>query len=188
MINKKNKIKENPKKESQEKLRFEEKVIQIDRVARVVAGGRRFRFRAAVVAGDGNSHVGIGVAKASEISSAISKASSYAKKHTIGIPIKGQTIPYQVEETFGGAHIFLKPASPGTGIIAGGAVRAVLEAAGIRDVLSKILGSANKINNIEATFKALKKLSDLDYKNTIRQIPEKTEKLLKTNSDIKKDK
>ena len=173
MAYKKIKDKKIEEKTTEEKPQFKEKIIQIDRVARVVAGGRRFRFRAAVVVGDNRSHVGIGVAKASEISSAISKAASYAKKHTIEVPIRGKTVPYQIEETFGSARVLLKPASPGTGIIAGGAVRAVLEAAGIHDVLSKILGSANKINNIEATFKALKMLGELDFKNKSRKSLEK---------------
>jgi small subunit ribosomal protein S5 len=151
-----------------EKSKLEEKVVQIDRVARVVAGGRRFRFRAAVVVGDGAGKIGIGVAKSGDVSGAITKASSAAKKGLIDVPFRERTIPYQVEESFGGAHIFLKPASPGTGIIAGGPVRAVLEAAGIHDVLSKIIGSANKINNIEATFLALKKLKELEDKNKVR--------------------
>jgi small subunit ribosomal protein S5 len=150
------------------KAELEEKIIQIDRVARVVAGGRRFRFRAAVVVGDKNGHVGIGIAKGPEVRSAISKATAYAKKDIVEVPHYRQTIPYQIEESFGGAHILLKPASPGTGIIAGGAVRAVLEVAGIHDVLSKILGSANKINNIRATFNALKKLRGLELKNKLR--------------------
>lgn len=143
------------------------KVIQIDRVARVVAGGRRFKFRAAVVVGDGKGYLGIGVAKGSDVSDAISKASSVAKKVRITVTLKGSTIPYEIEESLGSSRILLKPASPGTGIIAGGAVRAVLEAAGVRDVLSKIIGSDNKINNIRTTFAALQKISDLDSKNKL---------------------
>jgi small subunit ribosomal protein S5 len=146
---------------SAEAKEFEERVIGIDRVARVVKGGRRFRFRATVVIGDRKGRVGMGVAKASDVTSAITKAISQAKKHLLHVPLtERKTIPYQVMARFGGAQVLLKPASPGTGVIAGGAVRDALEAAGVSDVLSKSLGSSNKINIIYATLSAMQQLRD----------------------------
>ncbi len=142
-------------------MKFEEKIVEISRISRVVAGGRRFRFRAAVVMGDRAGQVGIGVAKASEVTGAIAKAIARAKKNIIEVPLEGTTIPAEIHKEYGSAKIFLKPAAPGTGIIAGGPVRAVVELAGIKDVLSKILGSPNKINNIKATYLALKELREL---------------------------
>lgn len=146
---------------STEEPKLEEKVVEINRITRVVAGGRRFRFRATVVVGDKNGHVGIGVAKASEVTSAISKAATFARKTMIEVPVYRTTIPTEIQVKYGGALVFLKPASPGTGIIAGGAVRAVVELAGIKDILSKILNSTNKVNNVKATFLALKRLKEL---------------------------
>src|SRR5437870_816893 len=122
---------------------FEEKVISIDRVARVVKGGRRFRFRATVVVGDGKGRVGVGVGKGGEVMTSIAKAVATAKKNLITVELNGQTIPHEVEVRFSGARVLLKPASEGTGVIAGGAVRSVVEAVGIRDLLSKSLGSSN---------------------------------------------
>ncbi len=137
---------------------FEEKVISIDRVTRVVAGGRRFRFRATVVVGDGKGRVGVGVAKGNEVMTAIAKAVSKAKKSLITVPLRNTTIPHEIEVTFSGARVLLKPASEGTGVIAGGAIRNVIEAAGIHDLLSKSLGSSNKVNNAYATILALSQL------------------------------
>ena len=137
---------------------FEEKVISIDRVARVVKGGRRFRFRATVVVGDGKGRVGVGVGKGGEVMSSIAKATSKARKNLIQVPLRETTIPHTVEVRFSGARVLLKPAAEGTGVIAGGAVRAVLEAAGVHDVLTKSLGSSNKVNVVKATEKALKAL------------------------------
>ncbi|HSH31508.1 MAG TPA: 30S ribosomal protein S5 [Candidatus Saccharimonadales bacterium] len=137
---------------------FEEKVIAIDRVTRVVKGGRRFRFRATVVVGDGRGRVGVGVGKGGEVVTSIAKAVSTAKKHLVAVPLKGQTIPHEVEVRFSGAQVLLKPASAGTGVIAGGAIRSVIEAVGIRDCLSKSLGSSNKVNNAYATVVALSQL------------------------------
>lgn len=136
--------------------KIEEKIVQIDRISRVVKGGRRLRFRAVVVVGDKSGRVGIGVAKGTEVPVAISKATLKAKKFMTGILTFKTTIPHEVSYEFAGAKVFLKPASPGTGIVAGGPVRAVVEAAGIKDVLSKMLGSGNKVNNVYATFLALK--------------------------------
>lgn len=137
---------------------FEEKVIAIDRVARVVKGGRRFRFRAVVVIGDGRGRVGVGVGKGSEVMTSIAKAVSRAKSQMITVPMKGHTIPHEIQVRFSGAQVMLKPASAGTGVIAGGAVRNVVEVAGIRDLLTKSLGSSNKVNNAYATIEALSKL------------------------------
>ncbi len=137
---------------------FDEKVISIDRVARVVKGGRRFRFRATVVVGDGKGRVGVGVGKGSEVMTSITKAVSVAKRRMITVPLQHQSIPHQVTVRFSGAHVLLKPASEGTGVIAGGAVRSVVEAAGIRDLLTKSLGSSNKVNNAYATIMALSQL------------------------------
>jgi small subunit ribosomal protein S5 len=134
---------------------FEEKVIAIDRVARVVKGGRRFRFRAVVVIGDGKGRVGVGVGKGSEVMTSIAKAVSRAKNQMVTVPLREHTIPHEVEVRFAGARVLLKPASAGTGVIAGGAVRNVVEVAGIRDLLTKSLGSSNKVNNAYATIMAL---------------------------------
>ncbi len=134
---------------------YEEKVIQIDRVTRVVKGGRRMRFRATVVVGNKNGRVGIGVEKSGEVVGAITKAVSQAKKNMKDVNLKGTTISHEVLSKKSGARVFLKPASEGTGVIAGGAVRAVLEAAGVKDILSKMLGSNSKINNAYATIDAL---------------------------------
>lgn len=137
---------------------FEEKVISIDRVARVVKGGRRFRFRAVVVVGDGKGRVGVGIGKGSEVMTSIAKAVVKAKKSMIEVPMRQNTIPHMVQVRFSGAQVLLKPASEGTGVIAGGAVRNVVEAAGIRDLLTKSLGSSNKVNNAYATLMALSQL------------------------------
>lgn len=137
---------------------FDEKVIAIDRVARVVRGGRRFRFRSIVVVGDGNGRVGVGVGKGSEVMTSIAKAVSTAKKSMISVPMNGTTIPHEVTVRFCGAEVLLKPASQGTGVIAGGAVRSVVEAAGIHDLLTKSFGSTNKVNNAYAAVMALSQL------------------------------
>lgn len=142
--------------ESQEEL--DERVVQIDRVTRVVKGGRRLRFRATVVVGDRAGKIGVGVAKGSEVVTAITKAVAQAKKKMVQVNLSDNTIPHEVEEVFCGARVFLKPASEGTGVIAGGAVRAVVEVAGVKDILTKMIGSSNKVNNVYATFEALKNL------------------------------
>ncbi|MFH1381900.1 MAG: 30S ribosomal protein S5 [Chloroflexota bacterium] len=137
-----------------------DKMVSINRVAKVMKGGKRLRFSVLVVTGDGNGHVGIGLGKASEVPVSISKASTAAKKNLIEVPRTGTTIPYTSKAKFGAAEVLLKPASPGTGVIAGGSIRAVLEAAGIKDILSKSLGSANPINVAKATILALSNLKN----------------------------
>ena len=141
-------------------LTLNDKLIYVNRVAKVMKGGKRLSFSALVVTGDGNGHVGIGLGKANEVPAAINKGGAIAKKSLIKVPLAGTTIPYKIRVKFGAAKVLLKPAAPGTGVIAGGSVRAVLEAAGIKDVLTKSLGSANRINTAKATMLALSQLRD----------------------------
>jgi small subunit ribosomal protein S5 len=144
------------------RLQLEERVVRINRVAKVVKGGRRFSFSAVVVVGDGAGHVGVGLGKAGEVPEAIRKGVEDAKKKLIKVPLLGTTIPHEVRQEFGATTVLLRPASQGTGVVAGGSVRAVVQAAGVRDILSKTLGSTNPVNVATAAFEALRGLRGVD--------------------------
>src|SRR5580692_4652411 len=152
-----------------EEKQFDERTLHIDRVARVVKGGRRFRFRALVVVGDRKQRVGIGTAKGADVTAAVTKAVEVAKKHLIAVPLYKGTLPHEAEAKVSGAHILLKPASAGTGLIAGGVVRTILEVAGVSNVLSKSLGSTNKTNTAYATIKALQSIEPSKNWITVRE-------------------
>lgn len=167
----------------QEEKQFDERMVNIDRVARVVKGGRRFRFRALVVVGDHKGKVGVGTSKGSDVTAAMAKATEIAKKNMITVNLYKETIPHESQAKVAGANIFVKPASPGTGLIAGGVVRTVLEVAGIKNALSKSLGSSNKINIAYATVEALRLIepknawtqSKIARKSTVKRTAETKE-------------
>src|SRR5882762_9091892 len=152
------------------RLELTERVVQINRVSKVVKGGRRFSFSAIVVVGDGRGHVGAGLGKADEVPGAINKGREDAKKHVMLVPLVDRTIPHQVVADFGAARVVLRPASKGTGVIAGGSVRAVVESAGISDILSKSLGSTNPVNVVRATMAALKSLRSAEQIREMRGV------------------
>jgi small subunit ribosomal protein S5 len=159
-----------------EPKQFEELVINIDRVSRVVKGGRRFRFKALVVVGDRKNKVGVGVSKGADVQAAIAKATDVAKKNMITIPVANDTIPHDAEVKVSGAQVLIKPAAPGTGIIAGGVVRMIIGVTGIRNMLSKSLGSTNKVNIAYATIEALRTLVPRDeWLNAPKKAAKKTE-------------
>ncbi len=145
-----------------EEKQFDERVMNIDRVARVVKGGRRFRFRALVVVGDKKGRVGIGIAKGADVTAAVTKATESAKKNFVALKLYKGTFPHEAQAKVGGANILLIPAAPGTGLIAGGVVRTVLEVAGVSNALSKSIGSTNKINTAYAVVEALKQMETAD--------------------------
>jgi small subunit ribosomal protein S5 len=158
-----------PQGADQVEKQYDERVLAVDRVARVVKGGRRFRFRSLVIVGDKKGKVGIGIAKGADVTTATTKATEVAKKNIVVIPLYKGTIPHEVEGKVAGAKLMIKPAAPGTGLIAGATVRAVLEAVGVQNALSKSFGSSNKINACYATIEALKTLQPqkdwVTYKN-----------------------
>ncbi|PKK97368.1 MAG: 30S ribosomal protein S5 [Tenericutes bacterium HGW-Tenericutes-3] len=156
--------------ENQQENQFEERVVSINRVTKVVKGGRRFRFAALVVIGNKQGEVGFGTGKAAEVPDAIKKAVEDAKVNMIKVPISGTTIPHSITGNYGAGKVFMKPASEGTGIIAGGAVRAVFELAGVNDILSKSLGSSTPINMVRATFAGLSELRTADTVAALRGV------------------
>ena len=172
-----------------EEKQYDERIIHVNRVARVVKGGRRFRFQALVVVGDRKHKVGIGVAKGADVTAAVSKATDVAKKHLISISLYKGTLPHETVGRVGGARILIKPASAGTGLIAGGVVRTVLEVAGVKNVLSKSLGSTNKINTAYATLAALESLEPsknwITTKLAESSKPKATDKKTKAKAEVK---
>lgn len=185
-MDKKSRKSKNGKKEPRE---FEQKLIDVARVARVMEGGRRFSFRATVAIGDRKGKVGVGIAKAASVASAVEKAYASAKKNAIEFPMESRTIPHEISSKSGASKIILMPAREGRGLVAGGAVRAILELAGFKDASSKILGSSNKINNARAAVEALRKLSGsvkVSNKKEIKESIEEKEENKKKESKIEK--
>ena len=154
----------------QNELGFIEKIVSLNRVAKVVKGGRRFSFSALMVVGDGNGNVGFGLGKAQEVPEALRKATEHARKNMVKVPLIEGTLPYEILGEFGAGRVMLKPASRGTGIIAGGTMRAILESAGIRDIRGKSLRSNNAINVVKATFEALRSLRTAEQVAKVRGI------------------
>lgn len=152
-----------------EKSEFDQKTVEIKRVTRVVAGGKRMRFRALVVIGDRRGRVGMGLRKGLDVSESVNKAVNEAKKNLISLPLVNETIPHEIKVKYKSSSLMLKPARPGTGVIAGGAVRSVMELAGVKNVVSKMLGSNNKVNNIKAVFQAFRRMKSKETLAGIRQ-------------------
>lgn len=164
---------------------YDERVVYVNRVARVVKGGRRFRFQALVVAGDHKGQVGIGVSKGADVAAAVQKATGVAKKNMVSISLHNATLTHEVVGRVGGSHILVMPAAPGTGLIAGGVVRIVLEVAGIENALSKSLGSSNRINTAYATLDALRQMEPASNWVTRKNMPKKTATKPKAKAEAK---
>ena len=172
-----------------EPKQFEELVLNVDRVSRVVKGGRRFRFKALVAVGDGKNKIGVGVAKGADVQAAVLKATNVAKKQMVTIAIDNGTIPHEAEVKFTGAHVLLKPAAPGTGIIAGGVIRTIIGLTGIRDLMTKSLGSTNKVNIAYATIKALVSVvPKSEWLNVKKTAPKKAVEAAEAKPAVKKAK
>lgn len=152
-----------------DELGITERVVRISRVAKVVKGGRHLSFNAIVVVGDGDGRVGIGMGKADAVPDAVRKGAVKARDNMITVPLKGTTIPHEINAKFGGSEVMLKPAAPGTGVIAGGSVRAVVELAGVKDILTKVRRSTNPVNAVKAAFKGLTMLKDVDEEMAMRK-------------------
>jgi len=168
-----------------EKPEFEQRLLDLRRVTRVVKGGRRFRFRATVVIGDRRGRAGVGVAKGTDVTDAISKAYAAAKKKMVSVALSGGTIPHDIEVKTASAHVLLKPASEGRGLIAGGAVRTVAELAGIRDITAKSLGSSNKLNVARATIEAFSRLHNIEKKAPTTRKEDEKKPIAKKNTGKK---
>jgi small subunit ribosomal protein S5 len=154
-------VKELVSKINPEELALTDKLVHINRVSKVMKGGKRLSFSALVVTGDGNGYVGVGTGKAKEVPVAINKANASARRNLIKVPIVGSTIPHEILVKYGATRVLLKPAAPGTGIIAGSSIRVIMESAGVKDILTKSLGSSNRVNMAKATIVALRQLRDL---------------------------
>jgi small subunit ribosomal protein S5 len=152
-----------------DELELVEKIVAVNRVAKVIKGGRRFSFSAVVVVGNGNGYVGFGTGKANEVPEAIRKGVSHAKNNLVFVPREGSTIPFETEGKYAAGKVILRPASPGTGVIAGGPVRAIMELAGVKDILTKSMGSTNPLNIIKATLAALNKMAELQETSRMRK-------------------
>ncbi|MEI6053833.1 MAG: 30S ribosomal protein S5 [Candidatus Saccharibacteria bacterium] len=169
-----------------EPKQYEEVVLNVDRVSRVVKGGRRFRFKALVAVGDGKNKIGVGVAKGADVQAAVAKATNVAKKHISVIAIDKGTIPHEAELKFTGAQVLLKPAAPGTGIIAGGVIRTIIGLTGIKDLMTKSLGSTNKVNIAYATIKALESIvPKSEWLNVKKKVAKKAEKVTAETKETK---
>jgi small subunit ribosomal protein S5 len=155
--------------EFEQRREFDQKVVEVKRVTRVVAGGKRMRFRALVVVGDRNGKVGMGLKKGSDVSDSVNKAVNQAKKNMVTLPLVNDTIPHQLNVKYKSSKLILKPAKPGTGVVAGGAVRSVMELAGVKNVMSKMVGSSNKVNNLKAVFLAFQRMKSKEHLQAIRK-------------------
>jgi len=169
-------VKELVSKINPEELVLTDKLVYINRVSKVMKGGKRLSFSALVVTGDGNGYVGVGTGKAKEVPVAINKANASARRNLIKVPMVGSTIPHEIVVKFGATRVLLKPAAPGTGIIAGSSIRVVMESAGVKDILTKSLGSSNRVNMAKATILALRQLKDLKVELARRRLGTRVEK------------